>query len=122
MLKKLFAIASAAGAATGAVAYGRYLRDIRQLRLQIERGGTLVETGAGTIEYGEKGSGEPLLMIHGAGGGYDQGLLVGRDVGDFRVIAPSRFGYLRTPVPDDSSPAAQAATSEARSEAHSATG
>lgn len=108
MLKKLLAIASAAAAVTGAVAYGRYLRDIRRLRLEIERGGTIVETAAGKIEYAEEGSGEALLMIHGAGGGYDQGLLVGRDLGDFRVIAPSRFGYLGTPVPDDSSPAAQA--------------
>jgi hypothetical protein len=43
-------------------------------------------------------------------GGYDQGLANVADfVGDgFRVIAPSRFGYLGTPVPPDSSPAAQA--------------
>lgn len=108
MLKKLLAMASAAGAVAGVLAYGRYLRDIRQLRLTIERGGTVVETAAGKIEYAEEGRGEPLLMIHGAGGGYDQGLLVGRDLGDFRVIAPSRFGYLGAPVPDDSSPAAQA--------------
>jgi 2-hydroxy-6-oxonona-2,4-dienedioate hydrolase len=109
MLRKLFAIASAASAAAGAVAYGRYLRDIRQIRSGVERGGTLVETAAGTIEYAEEGSGEPLLMIHGAGGGYDQGLLVGRDLGpDFRIIAPSRFGYLGTPVPQDCSPVAQA--------------
>lgn len=48
-------------------------------------------------------------MIHGAGGGYDQGLLVGRDFGErFRIIAPSRFGYLGTPVPDDTSIRAQA--------------
>jgi 2-hydroxy-6-oxonona-2,4-dienedioate hydrolase len=109
MLRKLFAIASAAGAAAGAVTYGRYLRDIRQIRSKVERGGTLVETAAGRIEYAEAGSGEPLLMIHGAGGGYDQGLLVGRDLGPgFRIIAPSRFGYLGTPVREDSSPAAQA--------------
>jgi len=109
MLRKLFAVASAAGAAAGAVAYGRYLRDIRQIRPRVESGGTLLDTPAGRIEYAEEGSGEPLLMIHGAGCGYDQGLLVGRDFGPgFRIIAPSRFGYLGTPVPDDSSPSAQA--------------
>ena len=52
----------------------------------------------------------PLLSIHGAGGGYDQGLanaveLVGEG---FRVIAPSRFGYLGTPIPANASPSAQA--------------
>lgn len=108
MLRELIGMASAAAAAAGAVAYGRYLRDIRAIRSEVERGGTLVETVAGPIEYAEAGSGEPLLMTHGAGGGYDQGLLVGRDLGDFRVIAPSRFGYLGTQVPEDSSPAAQA--------------
>lgn len=49
-------------------------------------------------------------MINATGGGYDQGLLMGRlFVGDgFRWIAPSRFGYLRTPRPSDASPEAQA--------------
>ena len=51
-----------------------------------------------------------MLVVHGAGGGYDQGLWIARDsVGEgFRIIAPSRFGYLRTPLPQDASPAAQA--------------
>jgi hypothetical protein len=58
----------------------------------------------------EKGSGIPLLSIHGAGGGYDQGLAnaAGFVGAGFRIIAPSRFGYLGTPVPPDISPAAQA--------------
>ena len=73
-------------------------------------GGSIVETVLGKIEYADVGDGMPLLSIHGAGGGYDQGLLIAEALfGDgFRVIAPSRFGYLRTPVPRDASPAAQA--------------
>ena len=37
-------------------------------------------------------------MIHGSGGGFDQGELVARAVLDerFRWVAPSRFGYLRS--------------------------
>jgi pimeloyl-ACP methyl ester carboxylesterase len=63
----------------------------------------------GPIEYGEDGSGAPLIMIHGAGGGFDQGLFVAQSLSqDLRVIAPSRFGYLGTPLPADVSPAAQA--------------
>jgi pimeloyl-ACP methyl ester carboxylesterase len=75
------------------------------------RGSALIETAAGPIEYAVEGAGHPLLSIHGAGGGFDQGLANARElVGDgFRVVAPSRFGYLRTPVPKDVSPAAQAA-------------
>lgn len=87
-----------------------YRQDLDDARDAAMRGSLIAATSSGPIEYGETGTGAPLLSIHGAGGGFDQGLsnaaeLVG---GDFRVISPSRFGYLRTPVPADSSPAAQA--------------
>jgi pimeloyl-ACP methyl ester carboxylesterase len=50
-----------------------------------------------------------VLVIHGAGGGFDQGLDIAQSVQHgFRVIAPSRFGYLRTPLPHAASPMAQA--------------
>jgi pimeloyl-ACP methyl ester carboxylesterase len=44
------------------------------------------------------------------GGGFDQGLRFGRGLiaRDFEVIAPSRFGYLRSDFPADASPANQA--------------
>mgnify|MGYP003578211342 FL=1 len=104
------AIAATLMMAAGLAAYVRYRRDIGQIVTAVEAGGTLADTTAGPIEYAETGAGEPLLLIHGAGGGYDQGLLLARDFGDgFRIIAPSRFGYLRTPVPADASPPAQAA-------------
>ncbi|HET7650525.1 MAG TPA: alpha/beta hydrolase, partial [Gammaproteobacteria bacterium] len=45
-----------------------------------------------------------------AGGGYDQGLDIGEPLiqSGFRMIAMSRFGYLRTPLPKDASAAVQA--------------
>lgn len=51
-----------------------------------------------------------MLVVHGAGGGFDQGLAIsdGLVPAGFRVIAPSRFGYLGTPVPADASAEAQA--------------
>jgi pimeloyl-ACP methyl ester carboxylesterase len=75
-----------------------------------DSGSMVLATDAGPIEYAERGAGLPLLSIHGAGGGFDQGLANAADlIGDgFRVIAPSRFGYLRTPVPRDVSAVAQA--------------
>jgi 2-hydroxy-6-oxonona-2,4-dienedioate hydrolase len=44
-------------------------------------------------------------MIHGTGGGFDQGLAFARRLVDagWRVIAPSRFGYLRSTNPTDPS-------------------
>jgi len=87
-----------------------YQRDIGQARARVASGSLIAQTACGPIEYAEAGAGAPVLVVHGAGGGFDQGMdiaapLVGHG---FRVIAMSRFGYLRTPMPDDASPAAQA--------------
>jgi pimeloyl-ACP methyl ester carboxylesterase len=108
-MSKFARMMAAAASATTLVAYVRYRREMRAIRAALDSGGTIAETDAGPIEYAESGEGDPMLVIHGAGGGYDQGLLLGHDVGEgHRVIAPSRFGYLKTPVPHDDSPSAQA--------------
>jgi 2-hydroxy-6-oxonona-2,4-dienedioate hydrolase len=51
-----------------------------------------------------------VLVVYGADGGYDQGLAFGEPLvnSGFRIIAMSRFGYLRTPLPTDASASAQA--------------
>jgi 2-hydroxy-6-oxonona-2,4-dienedioate hydrolase len=69
-----------------------------------------VQTACGPIEYAEAGEGPALLVVHGAGGGFDQGIEFGAELArrGHRVIAMSRFGYLRTPLPADASPQAQA--------------
>jgi pimeloyl-ACP methyl ester carboxylesterase len=87
-----------------------YENEMGDARDSASHGSLVANTDAGPIEYAEAGSGFPPLSIHGAGGGFDQGLanaaeLVGQG---FRLIAPSRFGYLRTEVPEDSTPAARA--------------
>jgi pimeloyl-ACP methyl ester carboxylesterase len=68
-------------------------------------------TPDGDIEYSVQGEGTPVLVLHGAGGGFDFGLWSGRVF--FRenhtVISVSRFGYLRSPVPEDASIQKQAA-------------
>jgi 2-hydroxy-6-oxonona-2,4-dienedioate hydrolase len=94
----------------GAFVYSRYSKDINAARARISSGSQIVNTACGAIEYGEYGTGPLLLMVHGSGGGFDQGLDFARTLlpGGYRVIAPSRFGYLRTPLPADASPMAQA--------------
>jgi pimeloyl-ACP methyl ester carboxylesterase len=106
---RLVLAASAVLAAAALVAMP-FRSALRRPKKDASRSSIIANTAAGPIEYAEKGAGIPLLAIHGAGGGYDQGLAIVADfIGDeFRVIAPSRFGYLRTPVPADSSPTAQA--------------
>ena len=58
----------------------------------------LVSLPQGDVEFVQAGAGAPVLVIHGSGGGFDQGALLAQAVlGDgFRWIAPSRFGYLRS--------------------------
>jgi 2-hydroxy-6-oxonona-2,4-dienedioate hydrolase len=69
----------------------------------------VIATQCGLIEYQEAGKGVPLLMVHGSGGGHDQGMAFAGALATsgIRVIAMSRFGYLRTPMPIDASPVAQ---------------
>ena len=59
-----------------------------------------VATASGPVEYADRGTGEPVLAVHGTLGGWDQGLVAGEflRVNGFRIIAPSRPGYLGTPL------------------------
>ena len=102
-----FAAASALGAAA---LYRLYRQDMDEAAQRLSSASRLAQTPVGTIEYATRGDGEPVLVIHGAGGGFDQGLALADDLfGDgFRIIAPSRFGYLGTPLPAKPSSPAQA--------------
>ena len=85
-------------------------RDITSARARAALAGVLIDTRCGPIEYQEAGAGVPLLAVHGSGGGHDQGMAFASTLAkqSIRVIAMSRFGYLRTPMPADSSALAQA--------------
>lgn len=93
-----------------ALTYYDYRQDIAAARARASSGSDVINTACGPIEYAVAGQGPPVLVVHGAGGGFDQGLEFGRPLIDsgFQVIAMSRFGYLRTPLPSDASPMAQA--------------
>ena len=103
-------LALIAVAAICAWVYVDYRRDIGRARAELLAGSRIAQTACGPIEYASLGEGPPVLLVHGAGGGYDQGLAIGGPLAreGFRVIAMSRFGYLRTPLPADASAAAQA--------------
>lgn len=90
--------------------YITYSRDMQTIRDRLSTGSHVIQTRHGSIEYTEWGDGPAVLVVHGAGGGYDQGNLIARAFGGegFHWIVPSRFGYLRTPMPADASTAAQA--------------
>jgi 2-hydroxy-6-oxonona-2,4-dienedioate hydrolase len=87
-----------------------YHDDLQRERERISSGSRLVETRCGAIEFAEAGRGPAVLLVHGAGGGFDQVAGLAEELArqGFRALAVSRFGYLRTPLPADASPAAQA--------------
>ena len=88
----------------------RYRRDMNAARARVaavER--HVVSTQWGAVEYAERGSGAPVLVVHGIYQNCVSGLFSVRDLfADRRVIAPSRFGYLGSSMPPNPTPAAQA--------------
>ncbi|MEP9347429.1 alpha/beta hydrolase [Xanthobacter sp. KR7-225] len=62
----------------------------------------MVATALGAVEVAQAGHGRPVLALHGGMGGFDQGLILAEavlaDPSTFRVVAPSRPGYLGTPL------------------------
>jgi pimeloyl-ACP methyl ester carboxylesterase len=98
----------AAAFPTGLV-YWRYRHDMSRAYQRIATGGVTIETARGPIQYTESGEGPPVLIVHGSGGGYDHGaLFAGLIGGGYRWIAPSRFGFLGSPVPEGAESALQA--------------
>jgi pimeloyl-ACP methyl ester carboxylesterase len=72
--------------------------DTRRAYARISGNSTVLPSPLGDIEFKRGGSGVPVLVIHGSGGGYDQGALIATAIlgEEFDWIAPSRLGYLRS--------------------------
>ena len=90
--------------------YAIFVRALTRARARLVGRSKTVELLSGRVEYAVMGKGAPLLSVHGAGGGFDQavhmtGALIGRG---YQIIAPSRFGYLRSSSPGNLTTAIQA--------------
>ena len=94
----------------GGVVWRRFTAELRMHRGRVSRGSRVVPSRFGQIEFATIGHGAPVLIVHGAGGGFDQGLSAAGRLTDagYQIVAPSRFGYLRSSSPDDPSPEHQA--------------
>ena len=63
----------------------------------------------GAMTYVDRGEGKVILSVHGIFGGYDQAYDTCNDFSsDYRIVAPSRFGYLGSDVLRSGTPAEQA--------------
>lgn len=94
----------------GAYAWSSCQSAINAAEQRVSRRSSTLRTAFGELEYVVAGSGSPLLMIHGTGGGFDQGLSFASAIRQrgHRIISPSRYGYLRNDFSDDPSLANQA--------------
>jgi 2-hydroxy-6-oxonona-2,4-dienedioate hydrolase len=86
--------------ASAALIWFIFDRDMKVLEARVQGRSQLLKTSFGVVEYASAGEGHPVLVIHGSGGGFDQGLDFTGPLAEygFHLIAPSRFGYLRTPA------------------------
>jgi 2-hydroxy-6-oxonona-2,4-dienedioate hydrolase len=98
MSKSILRWFGVASLATAAYVTALYWRDMGRAYQRIAGRSALIPSPFGDIEYSQGGAGTPVLVIHGSGGGFDQGELMARALlGErLRWIAPSRFGYLRS--------------------------
>ena len=73
------------------------IEDYQECLVQPSR---MVQTSMGPVEYAVRGDGPVLLSVHGGPGGFDQGLAMAECFrkNGFKVLAPSRPGYLKTPL------------------------
>jgi 2-hydroxy-6-oxonona-2,4-dienedioate hydrolase len=104
-------VVSAVVVVAALLVWSRYASDIAAEHARVGRGSQVWPSPRfGPIEFASVGQGEPVIISHGAGGGFDQVAAAAARLGDagYRVITPSRFGYLRSSSPDDPSPANQA--------------
>jgi pimeloyl-ACP methyl ester carboxylesterase len=70
----------------------------------------ILTTSRGPVEYLDTGTGEVILLLHGAMGGYDQAQVLALTIGEsnYRYLSLSRPGYLGTPLTAGGTPEEQA--------------
>lgn len=90
--------------------YVKYRIEMKDLKAHLIQNSQIVDLPSGRMEYTIYGEGKPVLISHGGAGGYDQGLITAKThlEGDYKIIAVSRFGHLRSILPKDSNAMMQA--------------
>jgi 2-hydroxy-6-oxonona-2,4-dienedioate hydrolase len=104
--------AGAGATLAGGLVYHSFKHDMAVAFARVGAGSQIFESRFGPMEYAVAGDGPASIMIHGTGGGFDQGLAFSTRLvaAGHRIVAPSRFGYLRSAFPSDPSSENQADT------------
>ena len=105
MLKKIFIGLLTISFGVLVISYVSYRNFADDHARKLSSGSQVIDTEVGPIEYVQQGSDGPyVLFLHGTPGGYDQSP---QDAA-YRLIAPSRPGYLQTPIEVGRTPEEQA--------------
>ena len=83
---------------------------IREGKIRLEEyGAQNIELCYGNMRYVDRGDGDVILSVHGIFGGYDQAYDTCKDfASDYRILAPSRFGYPGSDIKGAGTPSEQA--------------
>jgi len=111
MIKIVGLVGLLVAAAMFGLIFKSYRSEMKQFYTNIEKAKSeILETSYGKVEYLCQGDGIPVLVVHGMAGGFDQALQTGIGLlGEgYKIIAVSRFGYLNSSLPKESTPQDQA--------------
>lgn len=88
----------------------RCKKAIQEGKIRLEKyGAENIELCYGNMSYVDIGDGGVILSVHGIFGGYDQAYDTCKDfASDYRILAPSGFGYLGSDIKGTGTPAEQA--------------
>ena len=97
-LRRVLAGVGAVTVVAGVATVVAYRRDMAVAHDRVRGHSEVLASPFGDIEFSRAGRGPAVLVVHGSGGGFDQGELLVRAVlgDDVHWVAPSRFGYLRS--------------------------
>lgn len=108
-LKAAATVLSAAAASWGIkTLISRYKMERERSLQTLAENSKIIQTTCGPVEASVSGSGPPVLVVHGAAGGYDQGKIRSETFQEVTYISVSRPGYLRTPLSTGHTPQEQA--------------
>ncbi len=108
MIRRLFTLLLILSIPAGYYAWQRYSAWRTEIIRELSVTSRVADTALGPIEYGSRGQGNVILISHPTPGGFDLVFRSQLQLDGFRVLVPSRPGYLRTPLSVGASPEEQA--------------
>lgn len=86
--------------ATFGLLYGRYRHEKKQALHSLRQNSHTIHSAGGEVELAVQGEGTAVLILHGGGGGYEQGLAIAQllELRQHKIISLSRPGHRRTPL------------------------